>query len=390
MFGDAFGGVGAFRVTRFLTATVFGLALCVITGMSPGSACADVPAYEGVMTFPAIQDPSGPEDFSWKVILAENQALEQLDDQTAIVYYVPSHQTAFTISAEAAHDAIGTNVPTILEVTGEDIITLVVRHRAGNPNAGGAPFAYPVVAGQGWEGGFQPVIVQGPPDEAELAAQREREASEAPRAHSEQATAANKCRVGSKAPSRVRRSIARLQKLSVPATVIGCGRSPAGALELIGYETKARAFCFGVLLLRLGSMQGGECKLDTKSWESTCPHLCVTAAFGGGWTHKRGFRFTVVSGVSPPELSGIEVLGGRGSRRLETPAVLGRLTGTLMEKFKQSEPIALFGAVLPACVSVESVSALARGEAGQVASSGRHFPDLLSHPCHPPPPPQMG
>ena len=137
------------------------------------------------MIFPYIQDPWGPEDFSWKVLLPEGQALEQIDDQSALVYYVRDHYPAFSITAEAAHDAVGTNVPTTLSVTGSDVITLTVHHRAGDPKAGGTPFDYPIVAGQGWEGGFQTEIVKGPPDEAELREEQEREEREEREAQAE-------------------------------------------------------------------------------------------------------------------------------------------------------------------------------------------------------------
>jgi hypothetical protein len=176
MFGGASGGVGPLNAIRFWVAIAIASPLCIMVAPNLGTAQAEIPSFGGVMTFPAIEDPSGPEDYSWKVQLAEGQGLEQLDDQAAIVYYVDDHTTALTISAEAAHDAIGTSVPTTLAVTGSDVITLTVHHRAGNPKAGGAPFSYPVVAGQGWEGGVKPpVIVQGPPDEAALSEQRKRD-----------------------------------------------------------------------------------------------------------------------------------------------------------------------------------------------------------------------
>ena len=66
-------------------------------------------------------------------------------------------------------------MPTSLSVSEEKIVTLTVHHREGNPAAGGAPFDYPVIAGAGWEGGTEPVIVKGPPDEQEI---KEREAGE--------------------------------------------------------------------------------------------------------------------------------------------------------------------------------------------------------------------
>jgi hypothetical protein len=198
--------------------------------------------------------------------------------------------------------------------------------------------------------------------------------------------ASGSCRVGAPAPRPTGRMIASLIKLSVPATIIGCGRSAAGALELVAYETRSKEFCFGVLLLRLGSLQGGECKPDNTPWASTCPNLCITSAFGGGWTPLDGFRFTVASGVAPPGLSDIEVIGGRGRRHQRAVAVLGRVEGSLLEKFKQEESFVVLGAVLPVCVSPRTVSALAQGGDGPVKSHGRHLPDLFRHPCHPPPP----
>jgi len=166
------------RRSRLLAALCTAFTLLVV-----GVAHADpLPPYEGAMSFRNIEGPSGPEDFSWQVSLSEDQVLEQLDDQTAQVFWLPGHEPAFTINAALAHDAIGTNVPTTLAVSEGDVITLTVHHRDGNPLAGGAPFAYPIIAGAGWEGGFQTQIVIGPPDEAELRAQRElheREAREA-------------------------------------------------------------------------------------------------------------------------------------------------------------------------------------------------------------------
>ncbi len=105
--------------------------------------------------------------------LAEEQQLEAEDDQTARVSYA-SGRTAFVITAEEAHDADGSIVPTSLVVSGEDVITLLVHHRAGDPAAGGTPFTYPVSNGSGWEGGFSTVIVKGPPDDQELREERER------------------------------------------------------------------------------------------------------------------------------------------------------------------------------------------------------------------------
>lgn len=166
MFGSVFDGVGPAAAMRFLVAALFASVFWIAAGLGAGSAHADVPAYVGDMGFPAIQDASGPEEYSWKVQLAGNQGLEQLDDQSVIIYYVSDHTTALRISVEAAHDATGASVPTTLKATGGDVITLTVHHRAGNPIAGGASFDYPVLAGPGFESSYQPVIVQMPPVEA--------------------------------------------------------------------------------------------------------------------------------------------------------------------------------------------------------------------------------
>lgn len=77
---------------------------------------------------------------------------------------------------------------------GENVVTLTVHHREGNPAAGGAPFAYPVNEGVGWEGGFQTVVVMGPPDEKELREQRKRQ-EQAAREEREAAGLAKQCHV---------------------------------------------------------------------------------------------------------------------------------------------------------------------------------------------------
>lgn len=160
------------------------IGICTLLGIlviGPASASADppgLPVFDGLMTFGAIQGPSDPEEYSWEVILGEGQALELVDEQHAEVYYTEDHHSAYEITAESAHDADGSSVPTSLLASGEDILTLVVHHRAGNPAAGGAPFVYPVVAGSGWEGGFEPVVIVGPLDEQELREERERIARE--------------------------------------------------------------------------------------------------------------------------------------------------------------------------------------------------------------------
>jgi hypothetical protein len=150
-------------------------ALLTACGLVSGvaAATASLPVYEGG-GFPDIHSASDPEDFSWEVELGTGQSLQQIDDHEVAVDS-KSGEPSWWITAEPAHDANGATVPTTIQMTGENVVTLTVHHREGNPAAGGAPFVYPVSEGAGWETGFATVIVQGPPDEQELREQRERQ-----------------------------------------------------------------------------------------------------------------------------------------------------------------------------------------------------------------------
>lgn len=129
------------------------------------------PLYDGVLTFQDIRDVTAPTEFTWEVHLEPGQELKLLDSQHAEIYYEGGHP-AFGIEAVPAHDAVGTDVPASLAVSGRNLITLIVQHRQGN-------YVYPVLAGAGWQGGFQTVVIQGPKDEQELREEREREEEEA-------------------------------------------------------------------------------------------------------------------------------------------------------------------------------------------------------------------
>lgn len=134
------------------------VAAVAAVALIPAGAAA-YPSFDGSQTFPAIQSPAAPEDFSWEVNLDADQELRSIDDQNAAVYYTDPEHLAFSISAMPARDAVGVSVPTTIAVSEGNVLTLTVHHRAGNP-ATGAPFVYPIVAGAGWEGGFQTVRVE--------------------------------------------------------------------------------------------------------------------------------------------------------------------------------------------------------------------------------------
>lgn len=136
--------------------------LCTWAGLlgAAASAGAEVrPISEGGMSFGTIHGPSDPEEYGFSLELGEGQALVQIDQRSVAVFYEPEQIQAFSIEAEKAHDPNGANVPTTLTVTQPNIITLTVLHREGNPLAGGAPFAYPIIGGAGWEGGFRTITV---------------------------------------------------------------------------------------------------------------------------------------------------------------------------------------------------------------------------------------
>jgi len=157
---------------------VASLAISAAPAAAEENDTAPIREYDGVM-LGAIRGPESPERFPLRIDLGARQELRQVSPTEVQVVYVDGVE-AFVITAEKAHDAEGARVPTTLEMTGEDEITLTVHHRAGNPAAGGAPFDYPITAGEGWEvsGSFQTLIVKGPPDETELREMSERERME--------------------------------------------------------------------------------------------------------------------------------------------------------------------------------------------------------------------
>jgi streptogramin lyase len=121
------------------------------------------PIYDGAMTFQAIREQSATEQFSWIVKLEPDQSLKLMNDQFAQVFTDETHPS-LGIMVGAAHDAVGSTVPTTLSVAG-DLLTLTVHHHAGDPSAGGASFTYPITSGVGWAGGFTTYNITMPPGE---------------------------------------------------------------------------------------------------------------------------------------------------------------------------------------------------------------------------------
>lgn len=140
----------ALALCALLGAATFGVAAAVAEDDEP---VPKPPLYTDGR-FPSIPGPDGPEQFSWRVELGPSQKLVQIDDRRIdVVFQEPDEppHTSFSIQAVDAHDAAGASVPTTIAIVESDVFTLTVHHRAGNPAAGGAPFAYPVSPGPGWD-----------------------------------------------------------------------------------------------------------------------------------------------------------------------------------------------------------------------------------------------
>ena len=121
------------------------------------------PLFSGGLYFPDIHGPADAEEYSWKVELSESQELKLINDQRAEVLFEGVRPTSI-IHAQPAHDANGTPVPTSIDVSDGDMLTLIVHHRAGDPDAEGAEFDYPISPGEGFEVGFSTVTVVFPPE----------------------------------------------------------------------------------------------------------------------------------------------------------------------------------------------------------------------------------
>jgi hypothetical protein len=126
---------------------------CLAIAAAP--AAAEIPEISGP-SWPMITGPESPEEYAEHVELGKWQELIQASPTEAQVWYVglPTDFMAFPIQSDGAHDADGAEVPVTLAVTGPETILWTVHHREGNPAAGFAPFAYPIIGGKGWEGGW--------------------------------------------------------------------------------------------------------------------------------------------------------------------------------------------------------------------------------------------
>jgi hypothetical protein len=321
-----------------------------------------IPPYDGDMSFPMINGPTDPEEFSWEVVLGEDQELESIDDQHAQVFYTEGHHPAFDIFATASHDADGSSVPTSLSVSGGDVITLTVHHRAGDPAKGGAPFDYPINAGRGWEGGFTTQIVAGPP--AEPLPEEGAGSSRAP------ALSSLRGQVGG--PPTIPLGRPDEGKRLSPDFVIGRGKTYRGPVELIAYgwlaprdaipSSPRKQFCVWVEYLP-DEINPGTCNraLDPE-YDGKIAIDDKIQALG-----PPGRRYTEVGGRLVSEVASVQVAYHRHGHGLAVvDATIGSVAGSLQHKLHQPTPFAYFDARLPGLVNFSAIRVRAFDSSGNV------------------------
>lgn len=144
-------------MTGLVTALIVGVIGVASAGADPGGS--SIPTFNGIMAFPPITEVGGPERYVWRVEHGPNQTLRAVSATEAEVDY-PDGIAAVTIVATKAFDARGTEVPTTLELSEGDLVTLVVHHRSG-------AYVYPVTGGERPISN-EPTIVPGPPAEKQI------------------------------------------------------------------------------------------------------------------------------------------------------------------------------------------------------------------------------
>jgi hypothetical protein len=148
------------EIAVLLCLLIAGLAVAVAPAAAEEGNSAPIrPLSEGGLGFGTITAPTAPEEYPLQYDhLSPELRLRQVSEQLIVAEYFEYGVQAFTIGAVAAHDVDGAKVPSSIRLSEDEegpVITLIVSHRAGNPAAGGVPFAYPILSGEGWEGGYQ-------------------------------------------------------------------------------------------------------------------------------------------------------------------------------------------------------------------------------------------
>jgi hypothetical protein len=141
--------------SAFLCALVASLAIAVAPAAAESRETGE-PLEVTSGGFPDITSPSSPEEYEYRFEnLIPGDTVEQVSEDEVVISNAEGNAIGW-VHRDLAHDAVGATVPTTLRVEGDAAI-LTVHHREGNPAAGGAPFAYPISGGVGWEGGYRTI-----------------------------------------------------------------------------------------------------------------------------------------------------------------------------------------------------------------------------------------
>lgn len=146
-----------------IAVSICALVVCLAIAVSPaaaeeGNSAPLRPITEGGLSIPDIFGPEAPEEYPVQYShLLQGVRFSQVDEQTIAVEYLGRNAPDATIEALPAYAQDGTVVPTSIRLSEDEegpVVTMIVRHRAGNPAAGGAPFLYPITGGPGSKRGF--------------------------------------------------------------------------------------------------------------------------------------------------------------------------------------------------------------------------------------------
>jgi hypothetical protein len=143
--------------------SICAMVVCLVVAVSPaaaeeGNSAPIRPITEGGLQIPDIFGKEAPEEYPVQYKnLIQGVHFHQVDEQTIAVEYLGHNSPDATIEALPAYAQDGAVVPTSIRLSEDEegpVVTMIVRHRAGNPAAGGAPFLYPITGGPGSKKGF--------------------------------------------------------------------------------------------------------------------------------------------------------------------------------------------------------------------------------------------
>ncbi len=153
--------------------------------------------------------------------------------------------------------------------------------------------------------------------------------------------------------------------------VIACGDRSSIRFELVAFST-TQGLCLGIDFPAEGTSEGLGCTPNAETWASRCGDLCIVKVGGIGIIGHDKVARSFVSGVTSSETSRLQVTGESNGRRIGAEAVVSDIAGKTAHELHQGEPLSVFTAVLPRCVSPGSVGASAEAENGSPLGSAHY------------------